>query len=52
MAKESDKPFEGFSKKISAKSGGTHKPDPEGGIYKSEDGATTYLVPERKRCFF
>jgi hypothetical protein len=44
MAKDSTKPFEGFGKKIAAKSGGAHKPDPEGGIYKSEDGATTYLI--------
>ena len=44
MAKDSEKPFEGFGKKIAAKSGGAHKPDPEGGIYKSEDGATTYLI--------
>ncbi|MBA2628750.1 MAG: hypothetical protein H0U78_01775 [Rickettsiaceae bacterium] len=44
MAKDSEKPFEGFGKKIAAKSGGAHKPDPEGGIYKSEDGANTYLI--------
>ena len=44
MAKASDKPFGGFGKKIAAKSGGAHKPDPEGGIYKSEDAANTYLI--------
>jgi len=44
MAKESDKPFEGFGKKLAAKSGGAHKPDPEGGIYKSENGVNTYLI--------
>ena len=44
MAKDSEKPFEGFGRKVAAKSGGAHKPDPEGGIYKSEDGAATYLI--------
>ncbi len=39
-----NKPFEGFSEKKAAKSGGAHKPDPEGGIYKSEDGTSTYLI--------
>ena len=38
MAKDSEKPFEGFGRKVAAKSSGAHKPDPEGGIYKSEDG--------------
>ena len=38
------KAFRRFWQKVAAKSGGAHKPDPEGGIYKSEDGAATYLI--------
>lgn len=38
-----DKPFYGFSTRKGSKTGGIHASDPEGGIYKSEDGQTTFL---------